>query len=453
MLILVNSIILAGLLMDQNNITSTNRQYIWHPCTQMKDQEIFKPLMVTHADASHLTLSDGKTVIDAISSWWCKSLGHNHPSLKHALINQLNQFEHIDLANTTNQVIINLSEKLVRLMPHLGKVYYASDGSCAVEIALKMSLHARLIEGKTKKTQFIALKNAYHGETLGALSVSDLGLYRMPYESRLFTTPFIEVPYVTGPEAPLWHDTQTLWSEVEKNLECHTAITTALIIEPIVQGAAGMKIISKDFLEKLGNWAKSHDIHIIADEIMTGIGRTGKMLACEHTNIKPDFICVSKGLTSGWLPLSAVITTDEIYQHFYDDYETGKAFLHSHTYSGNALAASVALATLQIIEEQALCERANYLQKFMMHLLQDIADQTGQLTNLRGIGAIVAADLIDAHNIQRYGYKIFQEAVKRGALLRPLGNTLYWLPPLNIEENTLHDLKVITLEAIQSVMA
>ncbi|MBX9586143.1 MAG: adenosylmethionine--8-amino-7-oxononanoate transaminase [Gammaproteobacteria bacterium] len=439
--------------MNKNSDIPQDAQFIWHPCSQMKDHELYKPLVIERAYGSYLELSNGEIIIDAISSWWCKSLGHNHPILKNALLKQLDCFEHIDLANTTNHLITRLSEKLSQLMPHLSKVFYASDGSSAVEIALKMSLHARVNEGNFKKTHFIALKNAYHGETLGALSVSDLGIYRAPYQSALLKTPFIEPAYVANTDDPIWNDAHSFWIETEKSLEHYCDTATALIIEPIVQGAAGMKIISKDFLEKLAVWAKAHDIHIIADEIMTGIGRTGKMLACDHTNIQPDFVCVSKGLTSGWLPFSAVITTDTIYNYFYDDYETGKAFLHSHTYSGNALAASVALATLEVIKEQALCERANYLQKIMMKDFQDIADQTGKLKNLRGIGAIVAADLIEEKNIPRQGFKIFQEAIKRGALLRPLGNTLYWFPPLNIDEKILHELKLITLEAIQSVTA
>jgi adenosylmethionine-8-amino-7-oxononanoate aminotransferase len=437
--------------MIAEEIQQLDAQYIWHPCSQMKDYELFKPLVVKRAYGSYIELADGKKIIDAISSWWCKSLGHNHPALKKALLQQLEQFEHVILTNTTNDIIVNLSQQLASLMPHLSKVFYASDGSCAVEIALKMSLHSRIIEVKKQRTQFLALKNGYHGETLGALSVSDIGLYSSPYAAVLFKTPYIEVPYVSGIEDPLWHNAAEEWHAAEKLLEPFHDTTTAIIIEPIVQGAAGMKIYSKDFLERLASWAHQNDIHIIADEIMTGIGRTGKMLACEHTNIKPDFICLSKGLTSGWLPLSAVITTDNIYQNFYDDYETGKAFLHSHTYSGNALAASVAVATLDVIRQESLCERAIKLQTIMMNHLQEIANQTGMLKNLRGIGAIVAADLIVDDN-RRQGYSIFREAVKLGALLRPLGNTLYWFPPLLTEENTLNELKCITLKAIQSLV-
>lgn len=336
-------------------------------------------------------------------------------------------------------------------MSHLNKVFYASEGSSAVEIALKMSLHTRFNQGDLQRKHFIALKNGYHGETLGALSVSDVGLYRKPYEALLFETHFIDVPYVSGAHDILWHDARQAWSQIVKSLEPYADTTTAIIIEPILQGAGGMKIVSPDFLSRLARWAKHHNIHLIADEIMTGFGRTGKMLASEHAGIAPDFICVSKGLTSGCLPLSAVITTDAIYEIFYDDYHTNKAFLHSHTHSGNALAASVALATLNVIQQDNLCDRANQLQSLMMANLKEISDKTGKLKNLRGIGAMVAADLITEDNNRRLGYDVFREAVKLGAFLRPLGNTIYWLPPLIIEQNTVEDLKNITLQSIQSV--
>jgi adenosylmethionine-8-amino-7-oxononanoate aminotransferase len=236
-----------------------------------------------------------------------------------------------------------------------------------------------------------------------------------------------------------------------KQLEPLVDSTTAILIEPIVQGAGGMKIYSQDFLRRLRKWTQEHHIHLIADEIMTGIGRTGKMLACEHAAIEPDFICLAKGLTSGWLPLSAVLTSTEIYNLFYADYSAGKNFLHSHTQCGNALAVSVALETLNIMEEEKICTHVQMLEPMILKYMREIAETTGKLTNVRGIGAIVAADLMVKDQQRRIGFEIYQQAVKRGALLRPLGNTIYWLPPLNIEHNTLQDLKEITQAAIQAV--
>jgi len=413
----------------------------------MKDYETLKPLMIKRAYDSYIELTSGKIIIDAISSWWCKSLGHHHPELKKALQTQIEKFEHVIFANTTHEIIIQLSQKLVQLMPHLSKVFYAGDGSSAIEIALKISLHIRWLENNKNRKQFLALRNGYHGETLGALSVSDVGLYREPYRNSLMSCQFIEPLYVTGQDDPLWFDASDYWESIQTTLETYTESTTALIIEPIVQGAGGMKIVSRDFIHKLCQWAQQHRIHVIADEIMTGLGRTGKMLASIHANIKPDLICLSKGLTSGWVPFSAVLMTEEIYQYFYDDYENGKSFLHSHTYSGNALGASIALATLNIIERDGLCERAYKLQQIMRDHFLKIAYETNTIKNIRGIGAIIAADLVDLSEARR-GYQIYQNAIDLGALLRPLGNTIYWLPPLTIATQTLDQLAEITQHAI-----
>ena len=433
------------------DIQKLDLQYNWHPCSQMKDYEQFKSLVIKRAYGSYLELNDGRKIIDAISSWWCKSLGHNHPKLKKALMNQVEKFEHVIFANTTNEIIVALSQRLGNLMPTLNKVFYAGDGSCAVEIAMKMSLHFRALEGKTKKVKFMALKNGYHGETSGALSVSDLGLYRDPYRAMLFDPILIEPYYVRGMADPAWHNIGEHWKAIENILQTHCDTATAIIVEPILQGSSGMRIYSKDFLFRLANFAKENDIHLIADEIMTGVGRTGKMLACEHAAITPDFICLSKGLTSGWMPFSAILTTQNIYQAFYDDYEKGKSFLHSHTYSGNALGASLALATLKIIQDENLCQKANNLQTVMQQNLQYIGEQTGMLENIRGIGAVVAADLMNKNKIPRLGFKLYKEAIELGALLRPLGNTIYWLPPLNIKNETLSELKEITLNAIFNI--
>lgn len=422
-------------------------KHIWYPCSQMKDYEEFRPLVIKAAKGSYIELADGKKLLDAISSWWCKSLGHNHPRLKKAIIDQIEKFEHVILANTTHELIVNLSQELATLMPKLSKVFYAGDGSCAIEIAMKMSLHSRYINGDVKRNRFITLKDSYHGETIGALSVSDIGLYKNPYNTILFQPYIIDlIPYVHSIYDPLWNDCSEKWDMLEKSLETYIDSTTALIVEPIVQGAGGMKIYSKDFLNRLAKWAKKHNIHLIADEIMTGIGRTGKMLACQHAEIIPDFICLAKGLTSGWMPFSAVLTTDDIYNKFYDDFSSGKAFLHSHTYSGNALGVAVALETLNIIKEERLHTRD--INQIMLKNMYEIKDKTGRLKNVRGIGGIVAADLITNDKTPRLGYLIYQAAIKAGILLRPLGNTIYWLPPLNITDEEIEELKNKTMQVL-----
>lgn len=423
-------------------------KHLWHPGSQMKDYENFPPLIVKRAQGSYLELTDGRKIIDANSSWWCKLLGHNHPRLKAALLNQVERFEHVILANTTNQTIAQLSAELAQLAPSLNKVFYASDGACAVEIALKMSLHARRIQGEMKRTHFISLTNSYHGETVGAMSVSDLGTYRDAYQPLLFDTHFLSsIPYVKNVQDPLWLDCGATWHVIEQSLEPYRETATAIIVEPIVQGAGNMRIYSQDLLRRLRIWSQTHGVHLIADEIVTGFGRTGKMLACEHSGIEPDFLCLGKGLTGGWLPLSAVITRDDIYQIFYADYSEGKTFVHSHTFSGNALAAAIALQVLQIFKEEAMCAKALALEQLMVSKMQEIVDDTELLRNMRHIGAIVAADLVCPDD-RRCGFEVYKKAVELGALVRTIGNTVYWFPPLTVEEETIYKLAEITRNAI-----
>ncbi len=437
--------------MQQTKLTEKDLQHTWHPSTQMKDYETLQPLLVKKAYGAYLELADGRKVIDAISSWWCKSLGHGEPRLKHALQQQLDKFEHVMLGSTTNETITKLSEKLASLSPNLDKVFYASDGACAVEIAMKMSLHAHQHQNQAQRKQFIALSNGYHGETIGALSVSDLGAYRSAYQALLFDSYFIQdIPYVNHRQDPLWQDCSESWPAIECQLEPYANTATALIVEPIVQSAGGMRIYSQDFLRRLRQWTKQHNIHLIADEIMTGIGRTGLPLACQHAEIEADFVCLGKGLTAGYLPMSAVLTSTDIFNLFYDDYEKGKSFLHSHTYSGNALAASVALENLNIMQQDNLYQRTQKMEMDLFKSMQAIAEESQQLTNVRAIGAVVAADIKAEASTQRHGFEFYQKAMALGALLRPLGNTIYWTPPFNIEHSTLEDLHDITGQALNA---
>lgn len=436
------------------NIIQRDLRHIWHPCAQMKDYLTFPPLIIKKAYGSFIELEGGHQVIDAISSWWCKSLGHNHPRLKKALKKQLERFEHVIFANATHEIIVQLSEKLATLSNGLDKIFYASEGSSAVEISLKMALQAQKIRGFSERNQFTSLQNGYHGETFMALGLSDMGLYRYPYEAQLIQPKFIRnIPYVTSRKDPLWEDCSYYWPNIEKQLEKQASALAAIILEPIVQGAGGMLIYSQDFLRRLREWTKKHKIYLIADEIMTGFGRTGLALACQHAKIQPDFICLSKGLTSGFLPMSAVLTHSDIYDLFYADYSLEKNFLHSHTFSGNALAAAVALECLNILEEEEIYTQVQKNESFLMDLMKEVAKETQKLTNIRSIGAIVAADLIltEKQKNQRIGYQIFQEAIKIGAWLRPLGNTIYWLPPLNIDVTLLMQLRDITIKAIKKI--
>jgi len=418
----------------------------------MQDYESFPPLEIESAQGCYLTLKNGTTLIDAISSWWCKSLGHRHPVVMAALQKQCDRFEHVILANTTNEAIVDLSEKLCSMAPHLSRVFYGGDGSTAVEIALKMSIHAHLNEGRPQRNRFAALQHGYHGETALCLGVSDCDLYKAPYRS-LAQQAFIlkDLPHCHGPSDPRWNGAVD-FNPWEKQLAPLGDALSAFILEPVLQGAGGMLILQPDFLRKLGQWCQHHGVHLIADEIMTGFGRTGPLLASQHADLKPDFVCLAKGLNGGVLPFSATLTTDEIYNCFYGTYESGRAFMHSNTYTGNALGVATALATWKVLLEGVL-ENIPQLQSTMMTALKGLASSTGRLKNLRGIGAMVAADLEVADLPEgRWGYAIYREATRQGALLRPLGNTLYWMPPLNTPSSVIGDLAKISHHCISKVL-
>ncbi|KTD38469.1 adenosylmethionine-8-amino-7-oxononanoate aminotransferase [Legionella moravica] len=434
-------------MVNVNKLISRDLKHIWHPCTQMKDFETSPPLIIERAQGSYLYTSQGP-IIDAISSWWCKSLGHGHPAVLNAIKQQMNYFEHVIGANTTHPSIVELAELLTEIT---GKqhVFFASDGASAVEIAMKLAIHGTQIRGFKNKNEFVALKNGYHGETLGTMSVSDLGLYKAPYEHFGVTCHFIEqIPYVSDPTDPLWNDCDEYWSAVMNQLDPLSDKVCAVILEPVIQGAGGMLCYSPDFLKKLSSWTKSKGIYLIADEIMTGMGRTGEWLACHHAGIEPDLICLSKGLTSGALPLSCVMIDNAIFDLFYADYSSGKSFLHSHTYSGNPLAVSAALATIKTFHHEQILNKSRSLGQIMFQKMHHIAEQSGKLTNVRGLGAVVAADLIDAGDC-RIGNQVYQHALNYGALIRPIGNTVYWMPPLNTEPETIEKLAEITLHSIE----
>lgn len=432
------------------NLIDRDLKHIWHPCSQMQDYETFPPLVINDAQGPYLFSADGKRIIDAISSWWCKSLGHRHPVLTEALITQAQKSEHVILANTTNETIVELSEKLCSINPQLDKVFYASDGSCAVEIALKMSVHAQQLRGQGQRQHFAALSNGFHGETCLTLAVSDVGLYKEPYTALLPDVTMLgPLPYVSGTDDPLWHDASSYWPAIEKQLEAQKDSLAAIIFEPILQGAGGMQLYSPDLLKHLRAWADAHDVFLIADECLTGLGRLGHPFACDIAHITPDFLCLSKNLTAGYLPMSATLTRTNIYDLFYDDYARNKAFMHSHTHSGNTLAAAVALAYLKQVESENIYVRVKNQHSELLNAFTAVAKNTGKLTNIRSYGAMVAGDLITDQ--PRAGYAVYQEAVKRGALLRPLGNTIYWLLPLNTESSTIHELAEITQMAIEAV--
>ena len=434
-------------MVNAEDLLRRDAAHIWPPCTPLNPEIEIPRLIVDRAEGSYLYTNQGP-VIDAVSSWWCKALGHRPKPVIDAILAQLDCFEHVIGANTTYPAQVELAEKLTKLTQKQ-HVFFASDGSCAVEIALKLAIHAMQLRGMPERREFITLSNSYHGETFATLGVSDVGLYKQPFEGmRPICHVLHDLPYVSGKEDPLWDDCGALWSAIEAQLEAIKKRVCGVIVEPILQGAGGMKLYSADFLRRLDAWAAQNNCYLIADEIMTGLGRTGRTLASEYAGVNPDLICLSKSLTAGTMPLSCTLIDAKIYEVF--DSNPNHPFLHSHTYTGHALGVAAALATLNYIEAIDMNQKADALGAYMKTCFENIAASTGRIKNIRALGGMVAGDLVVPDN-QIMGRALSRAALAGGALLRPLGNTLYWFPPLTTDKKTIDELMVITEKAIQTI--
>lgn len=440
------------------DLAARDLRHVWHPCSQMSDYEDFPPVHIAGAEGPYLLAADGRKIIDAISSWWCKSLGHRHPRIVAAMKAQLDRCEHVIGANTCVEPLVELAERLAELAPGLSRSFFAGDGSSAVEIALKMALQYQQQAGHPERRRFLGLEHGYHGETLMALAVGDCGRYSAPFAGIM---PKIQklrgLPETPGPHDPNWDEdlSDAEWRPLARQLAKFAPETVAaMIVEPIVQGAGGMRCLRPALLRRLREWTRAHGILLIADEIMTGFARTGPMLACAHAGIVPDLLCLSKGLTGGCAPMSAVLGGEEIYQAFYGPYESGRAFLHSHTYSGYALGAAAAVAAMTVMAEEDIPGQVARRGPALRKRMQQVAASTGVLARVRGVGFVATADLVDPGTgasfppTARAGYRVFREAVNRGAWLRPLGDTIYFLPPLNTPDAVLDQLAEITGKAV-----
>jgi len=431
---------------DQNQAyVDRDLSVLWHPCTQMKDHEQVPMIPIRRGQGVWLEDYAGRRYLDAISSWWVNLFGHSNPVINAALHEQLEQLEHVILAGFTHEPAISLAERLIRLAPTgLARCFYADNGSSAIEVALKMSYHYWKNRGDTQKKRFVTLANSYHGETLGALAVGDVALYKQTYAPLL-----MEVITVPSPDCyhrddgESWRDyTIRRFADMESALTRHAGEICAVIIEPLVQCAGGMRMYDPIYLKLLREACDRHQVHLIADEIAVGFGRTGTLFACEQADITPDMLCLSKGLTGGYLPLSAVLTRDEIYRGFYDEYAAGKAFLHSHSYTGNALACTAALATLDIFEQEPVLERNRELAAYMGSAAARMAGHP-HVAEIRQTGMILALEIAQDKRRrtaypwqQRRGLRIYRHALEKGVLLRPLGDVVYFMPPyvINNEE-------------------
>ena len=409
-----------------NDLTQRTRAAVWHPCTQMKQLEATPPLAIARGEGAWLIDTDGRRYLDAISSWWVNLFGHCNPRINAAITDQLGKIEHVMLAGATHAPVVELSERLAALTG-LGHAFYASDGASATEIALKMSAHYWRNSGQPEKNGFISLQNGYHGETVGALSVTDIPLFKATYAPLLRHT--VQVP---TPDARLAESGEAAEAfalrcadVLEARLAEHAATTAAFIVEPLVQGAAGMAMYHPIYLTRARELCDQYGVHLIADEIAVGFGRTGTMFACEQAGIKPDFICLSKGITGGYLPLSAVLTTDEVYAAFYGD-ASAHGFLHSHSYTGNPLACRAALAVLDIFEhDQVVAANRTKAVEFTQALSEVAAHP--RVRHFRHLGMIWAFDVADAD--PDFASRFHQAGLAQGAFIRPIGNTVYAMPP------------------------
>ena len=440
------------------NFQERDLRHIWHPCSQMKDNEESPPIIIERGKGAYLYDLSGKSYLDAVSSWWVNLFGHANERINRALAMQAQKLEHVIFADFSHEPAIGLAEEIIRIAPAgLNKVFFADNGSSAVEAALKMSFHYHQQTGRPDKTRFAALTDAYHGETLGALSVGDIDLY-----SKIYGPLMMDSLRVAGPDCyrcPCGKNRESCdapcFEPMERLAAAHADEISAVIVEPMVQCAAGMKIYPPVYLKKLRDLCSAHHIHLIADEIAVGFGRTGKMFACEHAGISPDLMCLSKGLTAGYLPLSLVVTTDKMYRAFYADYKELRAFLHSHSYTGNALACAVARESLSIFrDDNVLAVNEKKAQIIAAKARRLFADHP-YVGEYRQLGMIGALELVADRQAktpfdwrERVGYGIYRIALEKGVLLRPLGNVIYFMPPYIVQQQDIEKMISVALEAV-----
>jgi adenosylmethionine-8-amino-7-oxononanoate aminotransferase len=413
---------------------------VWHPCTQMQHHETVPLIPVSHGRGAWLYDHEGKRYLDAISSWWVNLFGHANPQINAALKDQLDRLEHAMLAGFTHEPVVRLSEQLSDMTGRvLGHAFYASDGASAVEIALKMSFHAWRNAGRVQKQEFVCLKGSYHGETIGALAVTDVALFKDAYGPLLRSSRVVASPDArNAQEGETAQDVARRAAKDVENLFIERADQiAAIIIEPLVQCATGMAMHDPLYLTLVRELCDRHSVHMILDEIAVGCGRTGTFFACEQAGIWPDFLCLSKGISGGYLPLSLVLTRDEVYDAFYST-DVRRGFLHSHSYTGNPLACRAALATLQIFKDDNVLAN-NKLRAARLTAALEPLKQHERVRHFRQAGMIWAFDAVenDAARASTFSRRFFTAALENELLMRPIGRTVYLMPPyiLNDDEN------------------
>lgn len=423
---------------DMSLLQEKDRRYLWHPYTQMKDYAGRDLLLIDRAEGIRLIDEQGRSYYDTISSWWCIVHGHNHPAIKAAIARQLERVEQVLLAGTSHEAAILLAEKLVAMTPdNLAKVFYSDNGSTACEIAIKMSLQYWQHVGQPQRKELVALERGYHGDTIGTMSLGGVPEFHGVFADLLFDSHRLPSPYCYRCPMGLAQescDCQCLDSFAEL-LASRGERIAALIVEPLIQAAGGMVIYPAKHLQKAAALCKEYGVHLVLDEVATGFGRTGTMFAMEQAGVSPDFLCLSKGLTGGCLPMAATLTTEEVYQAFYGDYSEGRTFFHGHTFTGNPVAAAAALGCMQVFAEERTMARLPEKISHLHHRMARFAELPW-VGDLRQLGMISAMELVkDRQSKQAYefgervGWQIYLAGLEEGLLLRPIGNVIYlWLP-------------------------
>lgn len=444
----------------ERRLEEWDKRYLWHPFTQMKDYEAQEPLIVERAEGVYLVDIHGRRYIDGVSSLWVNVHGHRHPSIDRAVREQLERVAHSTLLGLSNPPAIELAKRLVEIAPEgLTRVFYSDNGATAVEVALKMAFQYWQHKGERQRTCFISFENAYHGDTLGAVSVGGIDLFHRIFSPLLFPTYRVKAPYCYRCPEGLQYPGCGLacLRALEETLKRHHRECAALIIEPVVQGAAGMIVHPPGFLRRVRELCTEYGVLMIADEVATGFGRTGRMFACEHEGVTPDLMCVAKGITGGYLPLAATLTTEEIYEAFLGEYHEFKTFFHGHTYTGNPLACAAACANLEVFEKERTLERMATKVELLAKRLKEFWSLP-HVGDVRQKGFMVGVELVADRKTKepfppqmKVGQKVILEARRQGVVIRPLGDVIVLMPPLAIPEGELERLVEVVHDAIKKV--
>jgi len=417
------------------NLAGRDRAHLWHPYTQM--QTAPEPLGIVRGEGVYLYTEDGRKILDGISSWWVNIHGHSHPKLNEALTAQARELEHVIFAGCTHRPAVELAEKLVKVIPAgLTRIFYSDNGSTAVEVALKMAVQYWSNRGESNRTRFIALHHGYHGDTVGAMSASEDSTFTTAFRPMLFSVTRAHAPYCYRCPLGLRRETCRIdcLADLEQQLQSHSGAVAAVLVEPMLQGAGGMIVWPNEFLAGVRRLCDKHGVLMIADEVLTGFGRTGRMFACEHAQVRPDILCLSKALTAGYMPLGVTAATEQIYEAFLSD-DRAKTFFHGHSYTANPLACAVASASLDLFEETDRLRSVGAIEKQLRDGLEPLRSlpNVGDVRVIGGVGVVELTG--EGGYMDQIGPKLSAAFLKRGLLLRPLGNVVYFMPPYVITQS------------------